>query len=93
MGYLSKIPDVAYCKSCVHYRSLYHDGKKDTPKACHYILDTGCSRGCPPGNGCNQRETAAQWKKTKQGAAKLEEFAHSVSGGKNARRKKTNEQF
>ena len=41
MGYLSKIPDIAYCKSCVHYRSLYHDGKKDTPKACHYILDTG----------------------------------------------------
>lgn len=84
MGTLGTLSDVKYCVHCVHYRPLYRNGNT-APKVCHYILDTGYARGCPPGNGCNQRKTAAQWKKTKQGAAKLEGLAHSSNGGKQTR--------
>lgn len=82
---MDRIPNVANCKSCVHYRYLYKNGKNDAPKACHYILDVGHSRGCPPGDGCTRRETAAQWHESKQGAVRLEEISRSSNGGRKTR--------
>lgn len=47
--------DMSFCRGCVHWRTLaVYAGTK----ACHYILDTGHKRGCPPGAGCIRREVA-----------------------------------
>lgn len=44
------------CAGCAHYRSS--TGSRGGEEICHYILDTGEPRGCPP-ERCNKRETQA----------------------------------
>lgn len=34
------------CKGCGHRRTI--DGTRTGPTICHYLLDTGKMRGCPP---------------------------------------------
>lgn len=43
----------ASCLGCAHYRPL--NEVRSGSRACHYILDTGESRGCPPEN-CTKKE-------------------------------------
>lgn len=49
--------DMSYCRGCVHWRCI---GTSDCSRCCHYILDTGHKRGCPPGAGCIRRETVSK---------------------------------
>lgn len=42
------------CKGCAHYRSS--TGSRGGEEICHYILDTGEPRGCPP-ERCDKRAT------------------------------------
>ena len=41
------------CKGCGHYRTF--SGYCDGDRGCHYFLDTGEKRGCPPEN-CTKKE-------------------------------------
>ena len=34
------------CEGCVHYKPLSNTNPRDN-YGCHYMLDTGKSRGCP----------------------------------------------
>lgn len=47
---------VAGCKGCGHWRGIYNKENKDKTGACHYLYDTGHSRGCPPGKDCIWRD-------------------------------------
>ncbi len=50
-------PDIPECVGCIYYRRLYECGDFSlTGMVCHYLLDTGHSRGCPPGERCNKKE-------------------------------------
>lgn len=40
------------CKGCFHWRNL--GTAQGSIKACHYILDVGHRRPCPPGEGCTE---------------------------------------
>lgn len=92
MGFLGVVPDIKYCVPYVHYRYLYQNGKRDSPKACLYILDAGHSRGCAAGEGCSKRETPKEWARSILGAAKLEQRTHNSAGGTNGKnRRKRNE--
>lgn len=42
------------CAGCAHYRS--ETGSRGGKEICHYILDTGEPRGCPP-EECDKRIT------------------------------------
>jgi hypothetical protein len=42
------------CAGCAHYRS--ETGSRGGKEICHYILDTGEPRGCPP-EECDKRTT------------------------------------
>ena len=42
-----------YCIGCRHYRSMHGYARRG--RVCHYLLDTGHSRGCPFGRGCPHR--------------------------------------
>ena len=45
-------PEIA-CLGCGHYRPLYDHGDGRTAgMVCHFLLDTGHSRGCAFGPGC-----------------------------------------
>lgn len=47
------------CEGCAHYRS--ETGSRGGKEICHYILDTGEPRGCPP-EQCDKRVTQLQQK-------------------------------
>lgn len=47
------------CAGCAHYRS--ETGSRGGKEICHYILDTGEPRGCPP-EECDKRVTQLQQK-------------------------------
>lgn len=82
---ISDITKCAYCVPCAHYRFLYQNGKKDAPKVCLYILDTGHSRGCQAGVGCNKRKTPKELAASKQGVTQFEQFSHISADGKKTR--------
>lgn len=42
------------CNGCRHWRSA-GSGNDTGLKACHYLLDMGHMRGCPPGDECTKR--------------------------------------
>lgn len=47
------------CDGCIHYKFLCgtaNGGQKN----CHYLLDTGKSRGCPAGEGCIHKELSTK---------------------------------
>lgn len=50
-------PPEPACLGCGYYRPLYErgTGRGLQGLTCHYLLDTGRSRGCPFGPGCIHR--------------------------------------
>lgn len=50
-------PDVPDCKGCIYYRPLCNRVHVTAGRACHYCLDNGRMRGCPPGKNCTQKRT------------------------------------
>lgn len=81
-AFLADMPQCDYCQPCVHYQYLYHNGSRDAPKVCLYILDTGHMRPCPAGEGCTERVTPQQFAETKQGAILVDQRACNSRGGK-----------
>lgn len=51
------------CRGCKYWRSLY--GCPNSMKVCHYMLDTGESRGDPAEN-CTKKETARKSKQSEK---------------------------
>ena len=51
-------PPEPACLGCGHYRPIHSHGQpgSDRGLVCHYLLDTGHSRGCPFGPGCTRWE-------------------------------------
>lgn len=45
----------SYCEKCVFFQRNDY--------SCGYIFDVGHPRGCPPGEGCDKRETSQEKKK------------------------------
>lgn len=56
-GFLDWPPEPS-CLGCSHYRPIHkHASPRYYPgMVCHYLLDTGHSRGCPFGSGCTRWE-------------------------------------
>jgi len=49
-------PDNPNCVGCRHYRAIHdHVPPGQTANICHYLLDTGHSRGCPFGEHCTKK--------------------------------------
>ena len=46
------------CLGCRHYRPIHGHSQVDSSRGlvCHYLLDTGHSRGCTFGRGCTRWE-------------------------------------
>lgn len=57
---IEQIERMKPCEGCKHAsvysKSIGTDGKIYDLKCCVYILDTGCKRPCPPGEGCMVKE-------------------------------------
>lgn len=66
--------DIPGCTGCYHYRPLFDRGTVwPAGKVCHYLLDTGHSRGCPVSlctkkntGGINQERPEDLWPKRKE---------------------------
>lgn len=76
------IPQSRYCSDCAHYQALSGSSIDSncggSSRVCLYILDTGHSRGCEPGPGCDKHITFAQWRESERGRAVLRQ-KHSRS--------------
>ena len=57
-------PDIPECRGCLFYRPIYDRGPGRSNNVCHFLLDNGHSRGCPPGKGCTQKKEGEYVKRT-----------------------------
>lgn len=79
---IADIPQCEYCKPCVHYKYLYQNGDKSSPKVCLYILDAGHMLPCPTGDGCTERATPEEWAKTALGKSQERHSQYRRKGGR-----------
>ena len=49
-----------HCRGCLYWRNLSGSGVQ---KICYFLLDTGHSRGCPPGAECTRKDVSKRTRK------------------------------